>query len=49
MEIEILVKDGTDYNDAQNGLFDLFNKLGINDGFERTSYLELLENKNTKD
>ena len=48
MEIEILVKDGTDYNDAQNGLFDLFNKLGINDGFERTSYLELLENKNTK-
>ncbi|MGN1363613.1 MAG: class IV adenylate cyclase [Methanobrevibacter sp.] len=48
MEIEILVKDGTDYNDAQTGLFDLFNKLGINDGFERTSYLELLENKDTK-
>ena len=23
--------------------FDLFSKLGVNDGFERTSYLELLE------
>ncbi|OWT33065.1 adenylate cyclase [Methanobrevibacter sp. 87.7] len=46
MEIEILVEDGTDYNDAQKGLFDLFAKLGITDNFERTSYLELLENKN---
>ena len=44
MEIEIALEDGSDYDDAQNSIFELFAKLGITDGFERTSYLELLEN-----
>lgn len=44
MEIEIGLADGEDYSDAQNKIFELFEKLGITDGFERTSYLELLEN-----
>ncbi len=44
MEIEIALNDGEDYNEAQNSIFKLFEKLGITDGFERTSYLELLEN-----
>ncbi|WP_407431259.1 class IV adenylate cyclase, partial [Methanobrevibacter sp.] len=43
MEIEISLEDGNDYNEAQEMIFELFSKLGINDGFERTSYLELLE------
>ena len=43
MEIEIALEDGTDYNEAQNRIFELFSELGIEDGFERTSYLELLE------
>ena len=44
MEIEISLEDNQDYNDAQNKIFELFKKLEIEDGFERTSYLELLEN-----
>lgn len=44
MEIEISLSDDSAYNEAQNSIFELFKKLGINDGFERTSYLELLEN-----
>ena len=43
MEIEIALEDGTDYSIAQEKIFELFAKLGITDGFERTSYLELLE------
>lgn len=43
MEIEIALEDGEDYSEAQNSIFELFEKLGITDGFERTSYLELLE------
>lgn len=46
MEIEIGLNDGEDYNEAQNSIFELFEKLGVTDGFERTSYLELLENLN---
>lgn len=46
MEIEIVLEDGTDYEEAQNRLFEIFKKLDISSGFERTSYLELLENKN---
>lgn len=46
MEIEIVLEDGSDYTEAQNGIFKMFKTLGITDGFERTSYLELLENKN---
>ena len=44
MEIEIALEDNSDYDDAQKSIFKLFEKLGITDGFERTSYLELLEN-----
>ena len=46
MEIEIALDDGEDYGDAQNSIFELFEKLDITDGFETTSYLELLENLN---
>ena len=46
MEIEIGLNDGEDYTEAQNSIFELFKKLGITDGFERTSYLELLETFN---
>ena len=45
MEIETMLQDGTEHNEAQKGLFNIFKELGITDGFERTSYLELLENK----
>lgn len=45
MEIEITLEDGSDYSQAQKNIFEMFEKLGITDGFERTSYLELLENK----
>ena len=44
MEIEISLEDGNDYDDAQKSIFELFEKLGITEGFERTSYMELLEN-----
>ena len=43
MEIEIALDDGEDYSKAQKSIFDLFEELGITEGFERTSYLELLE------
>lgn len=43
MEIEIDLEDNSDYSQAQKSIFELFEKLGITDGFERTSYLELLE------
>ena len=43
MEIEIALEDGEDYSEAQNSIFKLFEKLVITDGFERTSYMELLE------
>ncbi len=46
MEIEIALSDGKDYSEAQNSIFKLFEKLGITEGFERTSYLELLESLN---
>ncbi|MDO5852163.1 MAG: class IV adenylate cyclase [Methanobacteriaceae archaeon] len=43
MEIESIVEDDVDIEEVQNNIFDLFNKLGITDGFEKRSYLELLE------
>ena len=46
MEIEIALSDSEDYTEAQNRIFKLFEKLDITDGFERTSYMELLENLN---
>ena len=48
MEIEISLEDRNNYDDAQKSIFELFEKLGITDGFERTSYMELLENINTE-
>lgn len=47
MEIEIALPDSADYAEAQKRIFELFEKLGITEGFERTSYMELLENINT--
>jgi adenylate cyclase class 2 len=47
MEIEVALDDGEDYSQAQDKIFELFEKLGVTDGFERTSYMELLENLNT--
>lgn len=46
MEIEVALEDGQSYEAAQDEIFKLFEKLGITDGFERTSYMELLENLN---
>ena len=46
MEIEIALDDDKSYDEAQKSIFELFEKLGITDGFERTSYMELLENLN---
>lgn len=43
MEIEINLDDDSDYTKAQESIFELFERLRITDGFERTSYLELLE------
>ena len=48
MEIEIEVSEGEDYSEAQSKIFELFEKLGITNGFERTSYMELLEKLNTQ-
>ena len=44
MEVEIGLDDGEDYSEAQDKIFKFFEKIGITDGFERTSYMELLEN-----
>ena len=49
MEIEISLEDDSDYSKAQASIFELFEKLGITDGFERTSYLELLEELDNQD
>lgn len=43
MEIETDLEDGSEFKEELNKIFDIFKKLGITDGFERTSYLELLE------
>ena len=45
MEIETGLKDGNDFQPALDGIFETYAKLGIVDGFERRSYLELLEKK----
>jgi len=45
MEIETILEENTNYENIQNEIFEIFKKLKIEDGFERNSYLELLENK----
>lgn len=45
MEIEIDLEDDTSFQNALKNIYEIFHKLGIDEGFERTSYLELLENK----
>ena len=48
MEIEVALDDGEDYSRAQEMIFEVFEKLNVTDGFERTSYMELLENLNSE-
>ena len=43
VEIEKDLKEGEDYQDSLNEIFSLYQKLDITEGFERKSYLELLE------
>ena len=43
VEIEKDLNEGEDYEDSLNEIFNLYQKLGITEGFERKSYLELLE------
>ncbi len=43
LEIEAELPEGRDYEGALNEIFGLYRKLGIEEGFERRSYLELLE------
>jgi len=42
VEIEMEAREGEDFSQARDEIFDLFKKLGIEDGFERRSYLELM-------
>lgn len=43
VEIEKGLMEGEDYQDILQDIFEIYRKLGIEDGFERRSYLELLE------
>ena len=42
MEIEIDTKDKNNFKYLQDKIFELFKRLGVNNGFESKSYLELL-------
>lgn len=42
VEIETDVEDGRDTTDSLNQIFEIYKTMGIEDGFERRSYLELL-------
>ena len=43
MEIEIDLENKINYQESQDKIFELYEKLGVKVGFERKSYLELLE------
>ena len=43
MEIEKGLNEEADYQESLDEIFSLYGKLGVTDGFERRSYLELLE------
>lgn len=45
MEIEYVTDNESDIDRIQENIFAIFKKLGITEGFEKTSYLELLEKK----
>lgn len=42
VEIEKDINEDQDFEDTLNEIFSLYKKLGIHDGFERRSYLELM-------
>lgn len=42
MEIEKETKEGEDFEDSLNKIFEIYKRLGITEGFERRSYLEML-------
>lgn len=42
VEIEKSMVEGEDFKEALNKIFEIYKKLGIEDGFERRSYLELM-------
>lgn len=44
-EIEYVTTEDSDIEEIRNNIMDLFEKLDITTGFERTSYLELLQQK----
>lgn len=46
IEIEVDLEDDADYQDSIDKIYAIFNELNIINGFERTSYLELLQLKN---
>lgn len=43
VEIEKYMKEGEDFEDALQEIFNLYKKLDIDSGFERKSYLELMD------
>ncbi len=48
MEIEYVAEDDSDIEEIRDKIIKVFEKLNITEGFERTSYLELLEQQNIK-
>ena len=42
VEIEKEAQEGENFNDAVDEIFEIYKKLGIEEGFERRSYLELM-------
>lgn len=45
VEIERSISEGEDYQSVLQEIFEIYQQLGIQDGFERRSYLELLDLK----
>jgi len=48
IEIEYVTSEESDIDEIQKNIFSIFEKLGIKDGFVKTSYLELLEENKDK-
>lgn len=46
VEIEKDLREGEEFQEILDKIFEIYSKLGIKDGFERRSYLELLEINN---